>query len=362
MMGETTTTSVRAEPVITRYRGLICDLDGVVYRGATAVPHAVETLNRVTAHGVPVVFATNNASRSPRSVGDHLRGLGIAQQGWSVVTSSQAAAAHLAERLAQGAPVCAVGGPGVAEALTEAGLTPVRVADLGDTPVEAVVQGLGTDVTWSELAAVGYLVEAGTIWVATNVDLTLPTPYGQAPGNGALVALVQTATSASPHVVGKPQAALFDLARSRLGTAQPETLVCGDRLDTDIKGANSAGLDSLFVLSGASRLRDLAFAERSSRPTYVAADLSGLLAPGLPLHTTSPDHLVELGPDAVPRVPSAGDNGTRLQSVVTMAWAARDEGRAVSDHAGLWATIERQLGLVQPKQVTQQTSRSVAGH
>ncbi|GHE78610.1 sugar-phosphatase [Streptomyces cellulosae] len=362
MMGETTTTSVRAEPVITRYRGLICDLDGVVYRGATAVPHAVETLNRVTAHGVPVVFATNNASRSPRSVGDHLRGLGVTQQGWSVVTSSQAAAAHLAERLAQGAPVCAVGGPGVAEALTEAGLTPVRVADLGDTPVEAVVQGLGTDVTWSELAAVGYLVEAGTIWVATNVDLTLPTPYGQAPGNGALVALVQTATSASPHVVGKPQAALFDLARSRLGTAQPETLVCGDRLDTDIKGANSAGLDSLFVLSGASRLRDLAFAERPSRPTYVAADLSGLLAPGLPLHTTSPDHLVELGPDAVPRVPSAGDNGTRLQSVVTMAWAARDEGRPVSDHADLWATIERQLGLVQPKQATQQTSRSIAGH
>lgn len=351
--GEITMNSVRAEPVITRYRGLICDLDGVVYRGATAVPHAVETLNRVTAHGVPVVFATNNASRSPEDVGDHLRGLGVAQQGWSVVTSSQAAAAHLAERLAQGAPVCAVGGPGVAQALTEAGLTPVRVADLGDTPVEAVVQGLGVNVTWSELAAVGYLVEAGATWVATNVDLTLPTPYGQAPGNGALVALVQTATSASPHVVGKPQAALFDLARSRLGTDQPDTLVCGDRLDTDIEGANSAGLDSLFVLSGASRLRDLAFAERSVRPTYVAADLSGLLAPGLPLHTTSPDYLVELGPDAVPRVPSVGDNGKRVQSVVTTAWAARDNGRAVSDHAGLWGRIERQLGLVQPEQATQ---------
>ncbi|KFG71536.1 HAD-IIA family hydrolase [Streptomyces mutabilis] len=349
MTGETTTTSVRTEPVVARYRGLICDLDGVVYRGATAVPRAVETLNHMTAFGVPVVFATNNASRSPENVGDHLRELGVAEQNWSVVTSSQAAAAHLAERLARGAPVCAVGGPGVAEALTEAGLTPVPFQELGDTPVEAVVQGLGTDVTWSELAAVGHLVEAGAIWVATNIDLTLPTPYGQAPGNGALVALVQTATSASPHVVGKPHAALFDLARSRLGTEQPETIVCGDRLDTDIKGANSAGLDSLFVLSGACRLRDLAFAERSSRPTYVAADLSGLLAPALPLHTTSPDHLVELGPDAVPRVPSAGDDGTRLQSVVTTAWAARDNGRAVADHAELWESIERQLGLVRNK-------------
>jgi HAD superfamily hydrolase (TIGR01450 family) len=350
MTGEITTTSVRAEPLITRYRGLICDLDGVVYRGATAVPQAVETLNRMTEYGVAVVFATNNASRPPEDVGGHLRGLGVAGQGWSVVTSSQAAAAHLAERLPQGAPVCAVGGPGVAQALTEAGLAPVRVAELGDTSVEAVVQGLGIEVTWSELAAVGRLAEAGVPWVATNVDFTLPTPYGQAPGNGALVALVQTVTSASPHVVGKPQAALFDLARSRLGTDQPDTLVCGDRLDTDIEGANSAGLDSLFVLSGASRLRELAFAGRSARPTYVATDLSGLLASALPLHATSPDHLAELGPDAVPRMPNGGDNGTLLRSVVATAWAARDDGRAVSDDAGVWERIERQLGVVPPEQ------------
>ncbi|MEV0065797.1 HAD-IIA family hydrolase [Amycolatopsis sp. NPDC050768] len=344
MTGDTTT-SVRAEPLITRYRGLICDLDGVVYRGADAVPRAVETLNRVTADGVPVVFATNNASRPPEDVGNHLRGLGIAPRRWSVVNSSQAAAAYLAERLVPGALVCAVGGPGVAQALTEAGLTPVRVADLSGRPVEAVVQGLGSDVTWTELAAVGYLVGAGATWVATNVDLTLPTPYGEAPGNGALVALVQTAVDAAPHVVGKPQAALFDLSRSRLGTDRPDTLVCGDRLETDIEGANSAGLDSLFVLTGASRLRDLAFAERAARPTYVATDLSGLLAPALRLSATSPEHLVDLGPDAVPRMPYGGDDGQALRSVVITAWAARDAGRAVSDDDGRWDEIERQLGL-----------------
>ncbi|MBK1789410.1 HAD-IIA family hydrolase [Prauserella cavernicola] len=352
MTDEISTTSVPTEPLSTRYRGLICDLDGVVYRGAVAVEHAVETLNRTTAEGMPVVFATNNASRSPEDVGDRLRGLGVAQQGWSVVTSSQAAAAHLAQHLAQGARVCAVGGPGVAQALTEAGLTPVRVAELGDTLVEAVVQGLGVDVTWTELATVGYLAEAGVPWVATNADFTLPTPTGHAPGNGALIALVRTATSASPHVVGKPQAALFDLARARLGTDQPGTLVCGDRLDTDIEGANSAGLDSLFVLSGASRLRDLAFAERSARPTYVAADLSGLHAPGIALHATSSAAVAELEPDAVFRMPKAGDNAELLQSVVTTAWAARDAGRAVSDDGSAWARIERQLGLVPPEQAT----------
>jgi glycerol-1-phosphatase len=340
------TESVLAEPLIQRYRGLICDLDGVVYRGASAVPHAVETLNRVTARGIPVVFATNNASRPPEGVGDHLRELGVAPRGWSVVNSSQAAAAHLAERLAPGTRVCAVGGPGVAQALTEAGLTPVRVADLGDTPVEAVVQGLGFDISWTDLATVGYLAEAGVAWVATNLDPTLPTSRGRAPGNGALVAVVRTATSAAPYVVGKPQTALFDLARLRLGTGQPDTLVCGDRLDTDIEGANAAGLDSLFVLGGVSSVQDLAFAERPARPTYVATDLTGLLAPALPLHTGPPDdHLVELGPDAVPRLPSGGDNRELLRSVVTTAWAARDDGRAVSDDAGLWRRIERRLGL-----------------
>lgn len=346
MLGEITATPVRPEPLIKRYRGLICDLDGVVYRGAKAVPDAVETLNLLTTDGVPVVFATNNASRSPEDVGDHLRGLGVASQGWSVVTSSQAAAAHLAQRLDRGTRVCAVGGPGIAQALTEAGLTPVRVAELGDARVEAVVQGLGFDVTWRELAAVGYLVQAGATWVATNLDPTLPTPRGNAPGNGVLVAAVQAATGTSPHVVGKPRAALLDLARSRLGTHQPDTLMCGDRLDTDIEGANAAGLDSLFVLSGASRLRDLVFAARSERPTYVAADLTGLLTPGLPLSATGSDDRTEITPDTVLRAENVPGNGELLRSVVSTAWAALDGGRPVPDDTHLWSEVERKLGLV----------------
>ncbi|NBH08618.1 HAD hydrolase-like protein, partial [Amycolatopsis sp. SID8362] len=203
------------------------------------------------------------------------------------------------------------------------------VADLDAGPAEAVVQGLGADVTWTELAAVGHLAEAGVPWVATNVDLTLPTPSGRAPGNGALVALVRTATSATPHVVGKPRAALFELARDRLGTGRPGTLVCGDLLGTDIEGANAAGLDSLFVLSGSSRLRDLIFAEPAARPTYVAGDLSGLLEPLLPLR------------DAVLR--DVGDRAESLRSVVASAWAARDAGGEVSSDAGLWDGIERRL-------------------
>ena len=149
------------------YDGVICDLDGVVYRGPTVVPGAVETLNGLLAEGAGVVFATNNASRPPEDVEAHLRELGVDGEAWSVVTSSQSAAAHLATELRPGARVLAVGGPGVALALDEAGLAPVRVADLDRAdgehePVEAIVQGLGVDVTWRELAEVGYLVQAGT--------------------------------------------------------------------------------------------------------------------------------------------------------------------------------------------------------
>ncbi|WP_296606452.1 HAD-IIA family hydrolase, partial [Nocardioides sp.] len=282
-MTENRQTHRPTDSLVAAYDGVICDLDGVVYRGPTAVPGAVETVNEVAAGQVGVAFATNNASRPPDEVAAHLRELGVDGHGWSVVTSSQAAAAYLAQRLRTHAPVLAVGGPGVSQALAEVGLVPLRVRDLADTRVEAVVQGLGVDVTWRELAEVGYLAQRGVTWVATNLDLFLPTAHGPAPGN------VRAATSAVPHVVGKPGPDLFDLARVGLGTSRERTIACGDRLDTDIAGATAAGLDSLLVLSGASRLQDLVFATGQQRPTYAAADLSGLRRPGLRLDAPPPD-------------------------------------------------------------------------
>ena len=322
--------------LISAYRGVICDLDGVVYRGSQAVPGAVASLNSVIADRVGVVFATNNASRSPAAVGDHLRQLGLRREGWSVVTSAQAAASYLAGRLAQETPVLAVGGPGVAQALTEAGLTPVSASDGSRLAgVAAVVQGAGQDVSWRDLAEVGYLAQAGAIWVATNLDSTVPTSRGRAPGNGAFVAAVRTTTSASPHVTGKPEAALFDLARSRLGTDAGDTIVVGDRLETDIEGARAAGLDSMFVLGGASSLGDLAFAAERLRPTYVAFDLCGLLTPG-----------VQRLPEPSVVVRQAVDRQLLLQAVVSAAWAARDDGRALSPDPSMWEALERRLGVV----------------
>ena len=334
-------------PLVANYRGVICDLDGVVYRGSEAVPGAIAALNTVVA-GVPVAFATNNASRPPAAVGHHLRRLGLEPAAWSVVTSAQAAAAYLAGRLSPGTPVLAVGGPGVADGLTEVGLTPLGVTELsGTTAVDAVVQGAGQEVSWRELAEVGYLVQAGAIWVATNLDATIPTSRGHAPGNGALVTAVRSTTAVVPHVTGKPNAALFDFARSRLGTERDATIVVGDRLETDIAGAHSAGLDSMFVLGGSSTLQDLAFAEKDSRPTYFAFGLSGLLQPAL-YRLEQTDGIVDLTPAGAIAVLEAVEPQRLLQAVITLAWDALDRGRALLEGEEMWTDLERRMGVIRP--------------
>ncbi len=237
--------------LVDRYDAIVCDLDGVVYRGDPAVPHAVEALSAV---GVPIQFATNNASRPPRQVADHLRRLGLDITDDSVATSSQAAAWVLTRHLEPGAAVLAIGGEGVAEALRESGFVPVTSVD--DEPA-AVVQGYGPNVSATDLAQAAYAVQRGALWLATNTDHTLPTADGYAPGNGALVLAVGAAVGRGPELVaGKPDEPLYLMCAERLGVPPNRVLAIGDRLETDIEGAHHAGMDSLLVLTGVHGVRD----------------------------------------------------------------------------------------------------------
>jgi glycerol-1-phosphatase len=264
------------EVLAERYPGLVCDLDGVVRRGSVAVPYAVEQLTALTSS---VVYATNNASLTPQEVAGQLVGLGLAVGPNQVVTSSQAAAAYVASLFPAGAPVLSVGGPGVAAALAEVGLTPVPTAEAG---VVAVLQGYGADVTALDLAEASYAIEGGATWVATNRDATLPTHRGIAPGNGALLGAVATATGRQPSAsAGKPEPPLYDLSVTRLGLPKSDVLAIGDRLDTDILGAMAAGLDSLWVLTGVDDLLSFATAPGRPAPTYAAGDLRALAHPPL---------------------------------------------------------------------------------
>ena len=253
---------------------LLLDLDGVVYVGPQAVPGAPEALELARRSGARLAYVTNNAARTPDVVARHLTDLGVPAEPTDVVTSAQAAAAILAAELPEGARVLAIGGEGLRQALSARGLTPVASAE--DGPV-AVVQGFAPETSWGMLLEACVAVNAGLPWVATNLDLTIPTPRGTAPGNGALVQVVRTATGATPRVAGKPFRPLMDESCERTGAVRP--LVVGDRLDTDIAGAHAADLPSLLVLTGVSGATDLLQATPELRPTYLAADTSGLHQP-----------------------------------------------------------------------------------
>lgn len=290
---------------------LLLDLDGVVYVGPHPVRHAVDALRAVTAAGVSTAYVTNNAARPAAVVAEHLRSFGLSVEEHDVVTSAQAGAREVAARVPPGSRVLAVGGPGVALSLQARGLVPVTSAE--ELPA-AVLMGYGPDVSWRELAEASYAVGAGALLVATNLDLSIPTDRGIAPGNGTLVGAVVTATGIAPTAVaGKPFEPLVRESIERVGALRP--LMVGDRLDTDIEAGHRSGIPSLLVLTGVTGVVDLLAAPAIRRPTFIAADLRGL---ALPVTTVSV---------ALPASGSGPDDGlARLRAACRAAWSAADAG------------------------------------
>ncbi|MCX5313961.1 HAD hydrolase-like protein [Streptomyces sp. NBC_00154] len=255
------------------YDTALLDLDGVVYAGGAAIVHAVDSLGAARGGGMHLAYVTNNALRTPATVAEHLTELGVPAEPADVITSSQAVARLMADQLPAGARVLVIGGEGLRAALVERGLVPVESAD--DAPA-AVAQGYGgPDMAWGRFAEAAYAIARGVPWFASNTDLTIPSARGIAPGNGAAVEVVRIATGAEPQVAGKPLPPMHRETVLRTGAKRP--LVVGDRLDTDIEGAFNGGVDSLLVLTGVTDARQLVAAEPRHRPTYVDADLRGLL-------------------------------------------------------------------------------------
>jgi glycerol 3-phosphatase-2 len=261
-------------PLCDVYDVALLDLDGVIYIGSQPVPGAAEALAQARQGGQRAAFVTNNASRSPSRIAAQLTGLGVPATAADVVTSAQAAARLLAERLPAGAPVLVAGGTGLRIALRERNLRPVSAA--AEHP-QAVVQGYSPDLSYALLAQAALAIRAGAWYVATNADQTLPGPQGLQPGNGSIIALLVAATGVRPVVAGKPETPLHAESVQRTGAKRP--LVIGDRLDTDIEGAVRGHADSLLVLTGVSTPSDAIVAPPEQRPTYLARDLGGLLTP-----------------------------------------------------------------------------------
>jgi glycerol-1-phosphatase len=257
-----------------KYDVALLDLDGVVYIGGTPIPGAAEALHRAKHHGMHLAYVTNNASRTPAAVAALLSHMNVPAGPDDVVTSAQAAARLLAEKLPAQAPVLVIGAAALRLAVRERGLRPVSTA--AERPL-AVVQGYSPTVGYASLAEGGLAVRAGALFVGTNADSTIPGQHGIQPGNGSMLQVIAHATGTPPLIAGKPEPPLHRESVIRTGAKNP--LVVGDRLDTDIEAAHRASTDSLLVLTGVSRPAELLLAPPGQRPAYVAENLDALLQP-----------------------------------------------------------------------------------
>lgn len=318
---------------------VLADLDGVVYAGAGAIPHAIDSLREVE-RTLRLGYITNNASRTDASVATHLTELGLSVAPDEVVTSPQAAMRLLAETVAPGATILIVGGDGLVVEAEKAGYVVTRSAE--DAP-SAVVQGFAPDVSWTQLAEAAFALkvpveEGGIPWIATNTDWTIPQSRGIAPGNGTLVSAVHTAVGRLATVAGKPEVPIFREAIARFGAKK--ALFIGDRLDTDILGANRAGIDSALVVTGVDRPKHVLAAPAGSHPTYILGDLREL-------HEPYPKTKVKDG------VTFVGDAAVRIDGidVVIVSEGSRPIDLLRAGAAAIWATGRAIYGFDVPERL-----------
>lgn len=282
------------------FDALLLDLDGTVWAGDTAIPHAVDAITAVQQEGMAAAFITNNASKAPEDVAAKLRGIGLDIQSDDVMTSAQAAVQLAAQHAEPGSAILVVGAPSFVDLVRDAGFIPVTSAD--DNPV-AVLHGHSPDNGWRQLSEAALAIQRGATYIASNLDSTLPMDRGFMVGNGSMVAAVTNATGVPPQAAGKPGPAMFELAKKNLGADRP--LVVGDRLDTDIAGGVAAGMDTLQVLTGVSGPHALIGAPAEQRPTFIAEDMSVLLD-------------AELNPETLRPSPQGGFTAVREGGVIVL--------------------------------------------
>ncbi len=259
-------------------RGVLIDLDGVVYTGRDPIPGAAGFLSEARRRGLKFLLVTNNSTTSPELVAQRLSGMRIDVDPNEILTSAQAAVGYVRRHAEAGATVRIVGEAGLRQAAEEEGLVIVD----GDATSEWVIAGLDRAFTYEKLAAATRAIMGGAQFVATNADALLPVEGGQVvPGAGTMIAAIKTATAVEPVVVGKPEPGLFEHGLQRLGGLAPDQVaMIGDRVDTDVDGGRRAGLRTILVLSG---VTSRAEAEAASPPPDATlpnlASVTGLLWP-----------------------------------------------------------------------------------
>jgi len=231
-------------------KALILDMDGVVWRGDTPIGDLPATFERIRERGLKFVFATNNSTKTSEQYVERLKGFGVEVEPWQVVTSSQSVAHAVAQQFRPGTKIFMIGEDGLRQPLEQEGFEILPVENA--VQAQVVVMGYDRAISFQKAVEATLLVRRGIPFYATNPDKTFPTPRGQVPGAGAWTSVITTATSIEPIVAGKPFPFLMELSLERLGTRKEETLVVGDRLETDIAAGQVVGCPVALVLSGVS--------------------------------------------------------------------------------------------------------------
>lgn len=258
--------------MLSSIKALILDMDGVLWKADRPLGNLPSIFERIRKKGLKFVFATNNSTRTPLQYVERLSGFGVDVDTRQVVTSSLAAAALLARQYPRGAGIYMIGEDGLREALEQK-----QFRILSETEAEgaqAVVMGMDRAISFQKASEAALLIRAGVPFFGTNPDKTFPTPRGEIPGAGAWLSVLVTATGIQPLIAGKPFPYLIELSLEILGTTAAESLVVGDRLDTDIAAGQAVGCPTALVLSGVSTRRE---AETWAPPVdLIAENLSSL--------------------------------------------------------------------------------------
>ena len=256
--------------LVPRIRALVLDMDGVLWAGDTALIDMPQAFRRMRDLGLRVVLTTNNATKTVEQLYEKVRSFGVDIEPEQIINASLAVADILKQRFPAGGPVYVFGEEGLRSTLKEHGYYHCN------KDVLAVVVGLNRYAVFSDFCDATNLIRGGAFFVGTSPDSSFPQSNGTfVPGGGPFVAFMETSTNVKATIAGKPSPCLFELALKRVLASPEETLAVGDRLDTDIVGAQRAGCRTGLVLTGSSTLRDLE--SFFPPPDLVASDLLAIL-------------------------------------------------------------------------------------
>ena len=259
---------------LTNIKALILDMDGVLWRGNEPIGDLPTIFKTIAARGLKVTLATNNSTRTAEQHLEKITRFGAELTVAQVLSSSMATAAQLKADFPNGGDLYVIGHEGITQAVEAEGFRVFQEREMPKNPV-AVVSGVDWEITYEKIANASTLIRKGAPFYGTNPDKTFPTPSGLMPGAGTMLAAIETASGVAPIVAGKPQPYLFQVAMQRMGVSPSETLVVGDRLETDILGGQNAGCYTAQVLSGVSTRAE--GEAMLPNPDLIAEDLAAVL-------------------------------------------------------------------------------------